>query len=209
MTEIINKDFWVLTTRKYMFPLSCEYKLLYYLVKGWLCFWLCYFLCLFICLSVCLAPGLYLQSNGRIRMKLLPEVCLRNNPLNFGDDSDYDPDRGCRSDANDIRCPDWSLTSNYPITNCTPDICTTSEHLEDYPLEMKSSTHGEIVSWGLSHETNYVRSSPCVLRFQKFDILYFCARSSNQPLSKYLFSISLIVILQVKRSEFRNTKRNI
>ena len=37
----------------------------------------------------------YLQSNERIHMKLLPEVCLgpRNNLFLFGDDPDYDLDR--------------------------------------------------------------------------------------------------------------------
>ena len=39
---------------------------------------------------------IYLNSNERICMKLLPEMCHRrkNKPLNVGDDLDYDPDLG-------------------------------------------------------------------------------------------------------------------
>ena len=49
--------------------------------------------CLFVCLSA--RPSNYVKSNERICMKLLPEVCLgpRNNPLDFGNDPDYGPDR--------------------------------------------------------------------------------------------------------------------
>ena len=44
------------------------------------------FLVMFVCLSV--RPSDYLQSNERIRMTCLPEVCLgpRTEPLNFVDD---------------------------------------------------------------------------------------------------------------------------
>ena len=49
-------------------------------------------LVVFVCLSVCLSvqPSDYLKSNERI----LPKVCLglRNNRLDFVDDSDHDPD---------------------------------------------------------------------------------------------------------------------
>ena len=48
-----------------------------------------WFVHLFVCLSVSLVvcPQAYLQSNERIRMRLLPDVCLgpRNNPLHFGE----------------------------------------------------------------------------------------------------------------------------
>ena len=40
----------------------------------------------------------YLESNEPIYRKLLPEVCLwpKKNPLNFVDDSGYDPHPGSR-----------------------------------------------------------------------------------------------------------------
>ena len=44
-------------------------------------------------LSVCLSVGI-LTSDERICIKVLTEVCIwpRKNPLDFGDDPDYDPD---------------------------------------------------------------------------------------------------------------------
>ena len=52
------------------------------------------FVCMFVCLLVCQQD--YLQSNERISTNLVPEVCLglRNNPLYFRGDPDYDPDQG-------------------------------------------------------------------------------------------------------------------
>ena len=53
-----------------------------------------WFVCLSVCLYVCLPvrPSDYLNSNERICMTLLPEVCLgpRTNTLNSGDDPAYD-----------------------------------------------------------------------------------------------------------------------
>ena len=52
---------------------------------------------MFVCLFVC--PQDDLQSNKRVDMKLLPELCLgpRNNLLILGDDPDYDPESGLQS----------------------------------------------------------------------------------------------------------------
>ena len=59
-----------------------------------LCLFVGVFVCLFVCLSV--RKQDYLKSTERICMKLLPEVCHRpmTNPINLGDDPDYDPDPG-------------------------------------------------------------------------------------------------------------------
>ena len=78
------------------------------------------FLVVFVCLFV-VSQQEYLQSNDRICMKLLQEMCFwsRNHPLHFRNDPDYDQDPGSEWRCRTIICfKDVCLGRRFAVSQC-------------------------------------------------------------------------------------------